>query len=275
MTAIVQGDFVAAEARSLAALEDQRRLERAHRAPYPYVSFTQTTLGHVARARGDHAAALMQYQGALQGSLPSWQVYSVAWGLGGIAGTLAAVGRWADAARLFGATEALCERAGIRFRTHVFDWQRALGLPEPWGQASASLGFGAATILRAAVQELGAASPPPLPDPGAAADQWAVGRREPIAQVIALALAADLAAPSPLAGEQRARPAARGDPFGLSPREREVLALLGQRLTDAEIGDALFISPRTASRHVANLFTKLGVSSRREAAACAAHHGLN
>jgi DNA-binding CsgD family transcriptional regulator len=64
------------------------------------------------------------------------------------------------------------------------------------------------------------------------------------------------------------------DPFGLSPREREVLALLCQRLTDAEIGAALFISPRTASRHVANLFDKLGVSSRREAAALAASHGL-
>jgi DNA-binding CsgD family transcriptional regulator len=65
------------------------------------------------------------------------------------------------------------------------------------------------------------------------------------------------------------------DPFGLSSREGEVLALLCQRLTDAEIGEALFISPRTASRHVANLFNKLGVSSRREAAARAAHHGLN
>jgi DNA-binding CsgD family transcriptional regulator len=273
MTALVQGDFVAAEARSLVVLEEQRRLERMHRAPYPYVSFTQTTLGHVARARGDHAAALLRYQGALQAALPSWQVYSVAWGLGGVAGTLAAVGRWAEAARLFGATEALCERAGIRFQTHVFDWQRAFGLPEPWGQASASLSFGAATILRTAVQ-LGAASPLPLPDPRAAANQWAAGRREPIAQVIALALAADLEAFSPLPGEHRAQPSVRSDPFGLSPREGEVLALLCQRLSDAEIGDALFISPRTASRHVANLFNKLGVSSRREAAARAVHHRL-
>jgi DNA-binding CsgD family transcriptional regulator len=64
------------------------------------------------------------------------------------------------------------------------------------------------------------------------------------------------------------------DPFGLSPREGEVLALLCQRLTDAEIGATLFISPRTASRHVANLCNKLGVSSRREATALAARHGL-
>jgi DNA-binding CsgD family transcriptional regulator len=53
-----------------------------------------------------------------------------------------------------------------------------------------------------------------------------------------------------------------------------VLSFLCQRLTDAEIGDALFISSRTASRHVANLFNKLGVSSRRDAVALAAHRRL-
>jgi predicted ATPase/DNA-binding CsgD family transcriptional regulator len=63
-------------------------------------------------------------------------------------------------------------------------------------------------------------------------------------------------------------------PFGLSPRECEVLSLLCQRLTDAEIGEALSISPRTASRHVANLFNKLGVSSRRAAEAIAVKHHL-
>ncbi|MDF3042658.1 MAG: liaR, partial [Thermomicrobiales bacterium] len=57
-------------------------------------------------------------------------------------------------------------------------------------------------------------------------------------------------------------------------REREVLALLCRRLSDAEIGEALSISPRTASSHVAHIYDKLGVGSRREAAALAAHHGL-
>nr|MBA2759802.1 helix-turn-helix transcriptional regulator [Chloroflexia bacterium] len=36
---------------------------------------------------------------------------------------------------------------------------------------------------------------------------------------------------------------------------------------DKEIADALFISPRTVARHVTGIFTKLGVHSRREAAA--------
>ena len=60
----------------------------------------------------------------------------------------------------------------------------------------------------------------------------------------------------------------------LTRREREVLALLCQRLTDPEIAEALFISRNTASRHAANIFAKLGVSGRREAAALAVRQAL-
>lgn len=60
----------------------------------------------------------------------------------------------------------------------------------------------------------------------------------------------------------------------LTRRERDVLALLCHRLTDPEIAEALFLSPRTASNHVANILAKLGAPNRREAAALAARHGL-
>jgi non-specific serine/threonine protein kinase len=62
--------------------------------------------------------------------------------------------------------------------------------------------------------------------------------------------------------------------FDLTRREREVLSLLCQRLTDLEIAERLFISPYTASKHVSNVLGKLGVANRREAAAFAARHAL-
>jgi predicted ATPase/DNA-binding CsgD family transcriptional regulator len=54
------------------------------------------------------------------------------------------------------------------------------------------------------------------------------------------------------------------DRVGITAREREVLTLLGERLTNAEIGDRLFISVRTVESHVSSLLTKLGVANRRE-----------
>lgn len=62
--------------------------------------------------------------------------------------------------------------------------------------------------------------------------------------------------------------AARTGPAGaLSEREREVLTLVAQGLTDAEIAERLVLSPHTVHRHVANARTKLGVRSRAAAAA--------
>ncbi len=60
---------------------------------------------------------------------------------------------------------------------------------------------------------------------------------------------------------------ASADDYGLTARERDVLALLAQGRSDRQIAEALFISPKTASVHVSNIKAKLGVQHRIEAAA--------
>jgi DNA-binding CsgD family transcriptional regulator len=62
--------------------------------------------------------------------------------------------------------------------------------------------------------------------------------------------------------------------LGLTARELEVLALVGEGQTNQQIADALFISPRTASVHVSNILGKLGVGGRVEAALIANRVGL-
>ncbi|MGH2560855.1 MAG: tetratricopeptide repeat protein [Thermomicrobiales bacterium] len=99
---------------------------------------------------------------------------------------------------------------------------------------------------------------------------WAAGRDLPLDEAIAEAGAAATA----LSGGAEPVPPIATAPFGLTPREREVLRLLTQRSTDKEIAAALFISPRTVARHVTGIFTKLGVHSRREAAAIAVERRL-
>jgi DNA-binding CsgD family transcriptional regulator len=68
--------------------------------------------------------------------------------------------------------------------------------------------------------------------------------------------------------------ASRRDTFGLSRREREVLALIAEGRTNREIGERLFISQKTVGVHVGNILAKLGVSGRVEAAAVAIRLGL-
>ncbi len=60
----------------------------------------------------------------------------------------------------------------------------------------------------------------------------------------------------------------------LSAREREVLGLVAQGLSDAQIAERLVISPHTVHRHVANILAKLRLPTRAAAAAAAARVGL-
>uniref|UniRef100_UPI0005857C6E response regulator transcription factor n=1 Tax=Nocardiopsis halophila TaxID=141692 RepID=UPI0005857C6E len=63
-------------------------------------------------------------------------------------------------------------------------------------------------------------------------------------------------------------------PRGLTPREAEVVRLLGRGLTNAEIAQELFITPKTASVHVSNILSKLDVPNRATAGARARELGM-
>ena len=60
----------------------------------------------------------------------------------------------------------------------------------------------------------------------------------------------------------------------LTPREREVLALMVEGLNNPQIGDRLYISVTTVRTHVSNILSKLGVSNRAEAIALAVRSKL-
>jgi DNA-binding NarL/FixJ family response regulator len=70
-----------------------------------------------------------------------------------------------------------------------------------------------------------------------------------------------------------AAPAA-GTAGGLTTRECEVLALVAEGKSNVQIGEALFISNRTVARHLTNIFHKIEVESRTQAARYAIDHGM-
>jgi len=77
-----------------------------------------------------------------------------------------------------------------------------------------------------------------------------------------------------LADAPAAAPAGDGNAAGLTPREIEVLRLVAEGLNNQAIGERLFVSEHTVHRHVANIFSKLSVSSRAAAVAQAARRNL-
>jgi non-specific serine/threonine protein kinase len=98
--------------------------------------------------------------------------------------------------------------------------------------------------------------------------EWALGESFDIDQAVQEALAFSPLSSAPAEPEDEALSA------GLTSREAEVLRLLASGLSNADIADRLFISPRTAGTHVGRILEKLGVESRAAAVAYAFQHGL-
>ncbi|MFF7637936.1 response regulator [Kitasatospora sp. NPDC008050] len=89
------------------------------------------------------------------------------------------------------------------------------------------------------------------------------------------------AAGSPPVQPQQGEPTAQGTagqrqlPDGLTAREAEVLALIAEGLSNAEIAEALFVSPATVKTHINNLFAKTAVRDRAQAVSYAFRHGIS
>jgi ATP/maltotriose-dependent transcriptional regulator MalT len=184
---------------------------------------------------------------------------------------------------------AIASRLGARW---LVDELRALGRR---GRLRLN-GAGAPALSPTAAALLAALPVAPVPArlaaaPAAAADTPTAA----LAELAALAAATPGAPgiPSPVApslgGDPAgARDAAAGHPptpahaatpdhladLGLTPRERDVLALVAQGRTNREIGEELFMAEKTASVHVSRILAKLDVRSRTEAAAVAHRLGL-
>jgi DNA-binding CsgD family transcriptional regulator len=103
-----------------------------------------------------------------------------------------------------------------------------------------------------------------------------LGSRWLIDELTALASRArlDLGAP-PMGAAEATSSNDSDDPFGLTPRERQVLALIAEGATNRQIGNALYMAEKTASVHVSRILSKLGVKSRTQAAAVAHRQHLD
>jgi excisionase family DNA binding protein len=205
------------------------------------VSRAQRDLGDVARDLGDFPLAVERYQRVLTRVGEQGDMRLVADALAGVACAAAAWGDMGPAARLFGAAEALRERVGtvILLPADLVAEQRGI------------------TTVRQTLREEHCAA------------FWAEGRA--LTRVEAKVEAGMVVLGGLQAGS---KPAGPGTHTGMTRREREVLRLLVARRTDREIAEALFLSPRTVSSHVAAILGKLGVASRRDAARLAIAGGV-
>jgi DNA-binding CsgD family transcriptional regulator len=100
---------------------------------------------------------------------------------------------------------------------------------------------------------------------------WHTGQHLSTEQAIALAQDSTQLKQLDIEPQQVVRPeqppaAKQRDLMGLTAREIDVLRLVAQGMTDAEVGEKLVISPRTVNGHLSSIYSKLGVTSRTAAA---------
>ncbi len=195
-------------------------------------------LGHAALLAGDPHRAASCFREGLALSRAVGDRHGLAWALWGLAEATAALGRPQAAARLLGTAW-----------PHLPAGTTSFHPPEPEDRERTLAG------LRAALGET------------VFATAWAAGQAQALEQACDGALAET---PPPVPA-----PAAGGGPGGpLTPREREVAALVAAGLSNREIAGRLVITERTAEGHVAHILDRLGFRTRVQIAAWATERGL-
>jgi predicted ATPase/DNA-binding CsgD family transcriptional regulator len=274
------GDHKAALAHVEAAVEQARTLDDD--LPPFLQAFVLNRLGHEAYELGDWSRA----EAVLEEALERWRRLGNPWGIGVVLGKLADVaqargdevraaalygeslGFWLGHGNELGTVEILTGLARL-----VAKWrpEGAVRLFAAAETIQKRIGLTLAPALRAKNERALAAARTALGEEAFAA-AWAVGQDLPLERAVAEAqsVAVDAGRPAQTGPDPR-RSAAAGH---LTPRELEVLKLVAAGLTNAQVAERLFVSPRTVNAHLNSIYGKLGLGSRSAAVRFAVEHGL-
>ncbi len=235
MAALDEGDHE----RAVALIEESMALNR-ELGDLRGTAMCLTLLGVIALERGDAERAAALYEEDMLILRGLRDKTGTAYGLRGVAGAAALRGEPARAAKLWGAEEALRESIGqplSHHDRHHPDYENLVA------------------ITRSQLAE------------EAWETAWSEGRAMTPEEATEYAL-------SEVVEEESTPSAKEEDTAGLSERELEILRLVARGMTDSQVAERLFISPRTVGQHLRSIYRKLGVPSRAAAAREAVERSL-
>jgi ATP/maltotriose-dependent transcriptional regulator MalT len=236
--ALAQGDAAKASSLTEKALTIYHEMSQR-----PKIADTLGILADIAVAQGDYLTARAFCEQGLAEAFTLGNPWPTAFCLEGLADIVAAQGELTWAARLWGAAAALREMFSLL-------------LPPVWHASYER-------TVAAAREHLGER---------AFAAAWEEGRTMTPEQ--ALAEREPMQKPNPALTAPSSAAASPPSPAGLTAREMDVLRLLAQGLTSAQIAEQLVIGLVTVNSHVRSIYNKLGVSSRAAATRYALEHHL-